>query len=309
MPAEVETMFSVREVPWHGLGTVVQEAPDSERALVLAGLDWEVVHRPVYVDGREVPEYKANVRSSDGRVLGIVSSKYTVVQNRQAFEFTDALLGMGVRYETAGSLRGGKVVWLLARLEEYREIQGDRIDPYLLFTNGHDGGHAVRVCVTPVRVVCMNTLNMAVSQASRMWSAFHVGDLEGKLHEARRTLDLTLRYLDGLEVLAGQLLGTDLPQYRWQRMVEELLPMPEDPTPVQRRNVETLREDLLARILAPDLARFRETGWAAVNAVADHVAHVAPLRETKTWRESRFARIAFGHPMLDRAVEMLVSRN
>ena len=115
----VQTMFSTRVAPWHGLGNVVQDAPNSEEALKLAGLDWEVTPSDVVVNGLIVPNYKANVRSDNGKVLGIVSDRYTIVQNREAFQFTDNLIGSGdVRYETAGALKDGRVVWMLASLEK-----------------------------------------------------------------------------------------------------------------------------------------------------------------------------------------------
>ena len=116
MAANVESMFYTREKPWHGLGTRVMSSPTSEDALILAGLNWKVLQEPVYTEKKEVIEgFKANVRDSDRKVLGVVSDRYKVVQNNEAFAFTDALLGEGVRYETAGSLNSGKSVWLLAR--------------------------------------------------------------------------------------------------------------------------------------------------------------------------------------------------
>ena len=146
MAANVETMFYTREKPWHGLGTGVAEAPHSADSLCLAGLDWKVVQEPVYTDaGKEIPGYKANVRDTDRRVLGVVTDRYKVVQNREAFAFTDALLGSGVRYETAGALQEGKKVWLLARLPHEYIISGERISPYLVFSNTHDASGAVRV--------------------------------------------------------------------------------------------------------------------------------------------------------------------
>lgn len=117
MAANVETMFYTREKPWHGLGTRVEEAPASADALRLAGLDWQVIQEPIFTDNEElISGYKANVRDSDRKVLGVVSDRYKIVQNQEAFSFTDTLLGNGVRYETAGSLQEGRKVWLLARL-------------------------------------------------------------------------------------------------------------------------------------------------------------------------------------------------
>ena len=106
MAAEVESMFYVRKAPWHGLGTKVEDAPTSEEALKLAGLNWDVWQEKIYTgDGIVVNDYYANIRSSDHKVLGVVSGRYQIVQNRDAFAFTDELLGKGVQYETAGSLK------------------------------------------------------------------------------------------------------------------------------------------------------------------------------------------------------------
>ena len=117
MAANVETMFYTREKPWHGVGPRVEEAPASADALRLAGLDWQVIQEPIFTDNEElISGYKANVRDSDRKVLGVVSDRYKIVQNQEAFSFTDTLLGNGVRYETAGSLQEGRKVWLLARL-------------------------------------------------------------------------------------------------------------------------------------------------------------------------------------------------
>lgn len=135
MAANVEKMFYVRETPWHGLGTKVMEAPASGEALKIAGLDWKVIQEPIYTTEKEPIEgFKVNVRDSDRRVLGVVSDRYKIVQNQEAFSFTDELLGEGVRYETAGSLQNGRKVWLLARMPHEYIISGERITPYLVFS-------------------------------------------------------------------------------------------------------------------------------------------------------------------------------
>ena len=175
MSANVETMFSVRETPWHGLGRIVMDAPASREALELAGLDWQVESRNIYSGtGAMIPGYRANVRSTDDAVLGVVSDRYRIVQNEEAFQFTDDLLGEGVTYETAGSLQGGKKVWMLAKLPEKYIIAGDEVTPYLVFFNSHDGSSGVKVAMTPVRVVCQNTLNLALNNAKRIWTARHL---------------------------------------------------------------------------------------------------------------------------------------
>ena len=103
MAANIENMFYTRETPWHGLGTRVEESPNSKEALTLAGLDWKVVQEPIYTSTKEpIIGYQANIRDLDRKVLGVVTNRYKVIQNHEAFAFTDSLLGEGVRYETAG---------------------------------------------------------------------------------------------------------------------------------------------------------------------------------------------------------------
>ena len=139
MSANVETMFYTRTKPWHGMGTCVEEAPDSKEALRVSGLDWNVIQQPIQTNnGLGIPGYRANIRESDRSVLGVVSDRYRIVQNEEAFQFTDDLLGEGVTYETAGSLQGGKKVWMLARLPRKYLIAGDQVVPYLVIFNSHD---------------------------------------------------------------------------------------------------------------------------------------------------------------------------
>ena len=162
------------------------EAPASEEALKIAGLDWKVLQEPIYTMGKEQIEgFKVNVRDTDRRVLGVVSDRYKIVQNQEAFSFTDELLGEGVRYETAGSLQNGRKVWLLARMPHEYIISGERITPYLVFFNSHDGSGAIKAALTPIRVVCQNTLNLALSTAKRSWSMIHTGNIQGKIQVQR----------------------------------------------------------------------------------------------------------------------------
>ena len=127
-----------------------------------------------------------------------MTDRYKVIQNQEAFAFTDELLGEGVRYETAGSLQGGRRVWLLAHMPHEYIISGERISPYLIFSNTHDGSGAIKVALTPIRVVCQNTLNLALSNAKRSWSMIHTGNIQNKLEEARDTLFMAENYMDSL---------------------------------------------------------------------------------------------------------------
>lgn len=305
MSANVETMFSVRETPWHGLGIVIENAPTSEDAIRLAGLDWNVVQRPVFTDEMEIiPGYKVNVRDTDGKILGMVTDRYRIVQNSEAFAFTDALLGEGVRYETAGSLASGKRVWMLARLEG-RQICEELVDPYLVFTNSHDGTGAIRVAITPVRVVCQNTLNLAMANASRTWSCVHKGDIKSKLDEALYTLSNANRYLNTLEEEFGELKLKKLSDDKLHDYIDMLLPVDEGDTDRKKRNIEDLRRDLTFRYYnAPDLMDTEKTMFRFINAVSDFATHATPKRMTENFRENRFMKTIDGNAIIDMAYKI-----
>ncbi|MGE4354225.1 MAG: DUF932 domain-containing protein [Oscillospiraceae bacterium] len=307
MSALVENMMYVkkseRDVPWHKLGRPVAEAPNSAEALRLAGLDWAVNPQDMYTNINGVmvkaPNCKANIRSSDNSILGVVTDRYTIVQNADAFAFTDDLIGGDVRYDTAGSLKNGRTVWMLAKMPSAK-IAGDTVEPYLCFTNSHDGSGAVRICMTPVRVVCNNTLNMALNSAKRQWSARHVGIMENKLDEARRSLELAERYMLELSVRAEQLANERMTDDEIRAIVETCFPV-EDPDNARTvANAGTQRDGFYACYMAPDIAKFLNTKWGVINAMSDYVGHSKPLRQTENYAENNWSRIMVGHPMLDK---------
>lgn len=307
MAANVETMFYVRETPWHGLGTRVMTAPDSREALLTAGLDWKVLQEPIYTDTEELIEgYKANVRDSDRRVLGVVTDRYKVIQNEEAFAFTDGLLGEGVRYETAGSLQGGRKVWMLAHMPHEYIISGEHISPYLLFSNTHDGSGAIKVALTPIRVVCNNTLNLALSTAKRSWSMIHTGDIKEKMQEAKNTLFMAEKYMDNLGREFENLRMKKITDKQVMDYIEVLLPLEDTSTPQQTKNMERLREDLKMRYFdAPDLKDVGKNAYRFINAVSDFATHAEPLRKTANYKENLFARTMEGNPLIDRAYQMV----
>lgn len=306
MAANVETMFSTREKPWHGLGKIVEEAPTSEEALKLAGLDWTVIQSPVYSSFGVVDGYKANIRDIDGATLGVVSDRYKVIQNKDAFAFTDALLGAGVRFETAGSLQGGKKVWLLARLPREYIIAGERISPYLVFSNTHDGSGAVRVAITPIRVVCNNTLNLALNTASRSFSMIHTGDIKGKVQEAKQTLFMADKYMEALGQEFEKLRKQHISDQQVKEYIELLLPIEENASAATVKNTMKLREDMKARYYdAPDLKEIGNTSYRFINAVSDFATHAEPIRRTQNYLENRFMKTYEGNPLIDKAYQLL----
>lgn len=307
MSANVESMFYVRKTPWHGLGTRVEEAPSSQEALILVGLNWNVVQKSIRAeDGIPVSGFQANIRDTDHQVLGVVTDHYRIVQNHEAFAFTDSLLGEGVTYETAGSLQSGRRVWVLAKLPQRYIISGDEITPYLVFMNAHDGTGAIKAAMTPIRVVCQNTLNLALSTAKRSWSTNHVGDIQGKLEDARYTLLYADLYMKELGKAIDQLNQQKISDRKVYEYIDALFPLADHASGQQKKNLCRMKEDVKTRYFdAPDLAYVGKNAYRFVNAVSDFATHARPLRERANYRENLFARTVDGNAMIDKAFELV----
>jgi phage/plasmid-like protein (TIGR03299 family) len=297
-----DTMYSVRERPWHGLGAVLDAYPTSiDDALEKAGLGWRVTHgdilvvkRTAWTDdlGIEHPAdlipargFKANLREDTGEVLGIVSDEYEVLENIDAFRFLDALIGSEMHFETAGSLWGGRRVWCLARLPEYVELGGDVSATYIYVANSHDGSMAVTAAVTPIRIVCANTLGAALRQAEhgvgaqRTFRFRHTGNLQAKFVAARQVLGMTIDYQKQFKALADRLAREPISTLSLERSVlRHLWTVDEDMGKVARANRERAIESVVAifrgRGSAGDTSgNSPGTKWVAFNAIAEHLDH------------------------------------
>jgi len=296
-----DQMFSVREVPWHGLGVVLDDYPKSiDEALDKAGLGWKVTHgdvlvvkTPEWTDdlGTKHPEelipakgFKANLREDTGEILGIVSDEYEVVDNRDAFRFLDALIGSELQFETAGSLWGGRRVWVLARLPEYIELGGDQSATYLYVANSHDGSMAVTAAATPIRIVCANTLGAALRQsergshAERTFRFRHTGNLRAKFAEARQVLGMAINYQTQFKALADRLALEAISDGALERRVLRHLWVTDDENLGRRarenreRSIERVLAIFRGRGIAGDTTgNSPGTKWTAYNAIAEHL--------------------------------------
>lgn len=293
-----------RFVPWHGLGTPVGDFMTSAEALEAAGLNWNVEARPVFTDnGIKIPGYVANTRDSDNSVLGIVSDKYKIVQNVDAFAFTDSLIGPECRYETAGSLRNGKSTFMLAKLPE-KKILGDEFGNYVCFTNTHDGTGAVKAAVTNVRVVCNNTLNLALSTAKRMWTCKHMGRMEDKLDEAQRVLELAVKYTDQLAIYAERAANITIDEAKTYEVLKQLFPISDDASDRMKKNNADAIRDFQNCLVTVDLSPFYGTVWGLINAASDYAYHRTPNRVTSTFQETRMSQAIHGCGLLDKVMEL-----
>lgn len=309
-------VFVTGEPPWHGLGTVIKQAATSQEAIVLAGLNWEVEQWPLITsrggEMKPIVNHLANVRADTQRVLGVVSRRYRLFQNAEAFDFMDALVGEKLAmFETAGSLADGRRIWLLARLPgEYRAAADDVVKPYVLLTNNHDGSGPLRMVPTTIRVVCQNTLLLALGEAGQTGVTIrHAGDLATRVAEARQKLGIISqrmqRFADELQLLStAPVRSSSLEEYFRHLSSRAVAPI-SDTRKAGQPQIDLIRrrrEDVLRQwhenFEHPTnaLTGMRHTWWGAYNAISQWTDHQKPYRGRgiHARRENRLNSIWFG---------------
>ncbi len=317
MPHEFESgVFTEGRPAWHGLGVVLpNEALDSTEALTYSGLaGWELTKQPIYVGNPEdgysqVPDHFAVTRATDGRPLGVVGHGYRVVQNEEAFAWADELLGgEGFHYKTAGSLRGGQTVWLLAQAPFQLDLPDSPVEMYLLLSSTHDGSGAVTAAVTPVRVVCMNTLRAALSRAQASYRIRHTSGAQARLAEAQRVLGLTRGAAERVRQRAEELASTRISDGDWRAFLHNLIPDPPD-SPHGQTRTTNVREEIDGIYHGHTFGQdaVRGTAWGAWQAVVAYNDHAMTSRRTRTSTaaETRFERILGGDNIGNRALALL----
>ncbi len=314
---EFETGVFAREKAWHGHGTVVEGALTTREAFEKSGLDWPggVQKRPLFTTHEEfdlnarpdslvevacirgddmrtqkilplpllVPDQHAVIRVMDNAILGTVGRGYQVIQNVAMFDFLDTLTAgenKVAKWESAGSLRGGRQVWALLNLPDSEIIVGkdDRLLPYLLVTNAHDGSAACRVIPTTVRVVCMNTLSAAVAgQFSDLAVTIrHTGDVSSKIAEAKRALAQAASMFGAFEKMANELATTLIDRDDFNSLVEQLFPTPEEGASAASVTRINNNRMLLAEAVVVEqklLAEPDMSMWVVLNGVTRFVDH------------------------------------
>lgn len=301
MPANVETMYSAVDTPWHRIGTVTDKAVNSEQAISHAGLDWTVSTRPLVTFSDEkgvndrlidVPDTFATVRDSDDTVLGVVGDRYKVVQNKECFNFLDTVVDDSeATYETAGSLNNGKIVWMMLNLGKEIKVDEDVTVPYLLMVNSHDGSTSVRGLPTPIRVVCSNTLRLALSSnAYKGFSFRHTQNVDGRIQQARTLLNLSYEYVDGFQEEMEKLLDTTVTDDMFYDVLENLMPLPmaKENNASQVSRVNQQRASIEKLWYEPEFANQQGTAWSLLNAVSNYEQWHSHLRGD-TSRDERIA--------------------
>lgn len=281
MPANIQSMAYAGETPWHGLGTKVDGLMTSADAIKAGGLDWHVTKLPVQYTFNGVVKETAgmfnNVRTDTGESLGVVGKRYQPLQNKDAFRFFDALVGVKeAMYETVGALGIGEKVWLLAKLPGYvQTTKEDITEKYLLLSNSHDGSSPVQVMFTPIRVVCQNTLNVALQ--GKKFSVRHSLSMGTKMEEAREFLGLVNAQYTMFETLSKKLLSTPVSTKGFENYLVRSGVVPSinegDEASTRAQNIMEEVSALFEGGKGTDLKGIRGTMWGAFNAVTEYVDH------------------------------------
>lgn len=289
MAHEVESMFSARVLPWHGLGVVTADVLTGREALVTAGLDWEVhlalLTAEVDEVPYEVPEMFATYRTRKGQtdILGVVGDNYTPVQNSELFNFGEALTSTGeAQWETAGSLRGGRVIFATAKLSREIVIAGDQHVPYLVMASSHDASMSMKAILTPVRVVCMNTLRLALARSRSAYTIRHTPNVQQYVAQAREALQMSWVYLDGFEAEVSKLVEQTVTDKQWNDLIAKLVPELESDSKRRATNVDQRRADITEVYRTDPACRpWVGTAWGALNGVNTWELWSAPIRKTE----------------------------
>ncbi|MDD2899824.1 MAG: DUF932 domain-containing protein [Desulfuromonadaceae bacterium] len=299
------SMFYVNEVPWHGLGKRLTEPATSAEAIKAANLDWEVTKRLLYVQKEEkhvpINDRFAIMRPAQGEeegdvVLGVVGKEYTPLQNVEAFAFFDHIVGKNAAiYHTAGALGQGERVWILAKLPETIRVVGDDItDKYLLLANSHDGSSAVQIKFTPIRVVCNNTLTVALSQGDSIRIP-HTKDVRIMLKQAEHALGFINQSYNDISQVFKAMASQKLTIERVREYLTKVFPAPRnlyDEYEYKRAlNNRDLAEMLFDQGVGNKMQGVEGTLWAAYNGVTELIDH----RQLKQTEDKRLNSIWFGN--------------
>lgn len=246
------------------------------------------------------------MRSDTKELLGIVSERYCVAQNKDVFAFADALIGNGrvpCTYETAGSLFNGRRVFMLVNMPKGK-IVGDEYQPYLCLSNAHDGSACLQIFLTGIRVVCNNTLSAALHTAKRKISIRHLSLMEQRKDEALRTMGAASKYFHDLERFALELAGKKV---RIGKVLDKLFPVNSDMSKRQR-NANAEVKDTIKRILKQkdDLQNVKGTAWGVYSAIADYRSNALPKRKTAAFAENKMAMFLDGDTVMKDAQDIIL---
>ena len=281
------------------------------------GLDWIVEQKPIaaqigekwvgFHDGEAIPTYKpipnhvANYRSDNGQLLGLVHPKdYKVVQNCDAFDFIDELSNF--TFEKVGMFNGGKKVFVVGKSNEQIAIDGsdDLVNFYLTFLHGHDGKSGIRFILCPVRMFCMNQLNLMLQSATFKYNIAHTGDIQFKLAQIQKAIADSRNYVTGLSQTIDTMINTKVSK-SIEQLTLELIPVEDNDTTLITSRKEEARQTIITLYNdKPDLQNYKGTQFGIISAVSDYISHAQPKRISHSTIDNTFIKNIEGSELLER---------
>lgn len=298
---KVEAMFAQHTKPWHKLGTMVDGAQTPLKALKLASMNWEVSKAPIHLGKIEIQDKAAIVRNDNGLYLGTVGCDYQPIQNKEQAQFIEALCGEGgAVVECCGALREGRrQFWTVKVPGELVIGKADSIERYLIVANGHDGSLAFRAFWSPIRVVCQNTLNIALKGAKDGVTIYHTKKATDRVKVARSVLGVASQYYETIGETFSKMLSKSLDNAEFKLYADEVLSLKDVPSSEIPEQTLKVRSQLIQNFnegIGVDLAG--KTVWGAYNAVTEYVSHQRQPRgkslSTSERQEKSFENIFFG---------------
>jgi len=294
--ANGQTAFaSARLSAWHQLGTITEQCMTADEIMTKAFLGgWKV--RKIDLQGVEVTDdgvkvidcpdkwmtVRTNIITNATEYLGVVGEDYQVVQNEQVADMLDKLVDeSGAHFETAGSLRGGRSVFVTMKLPESIRVAGvDDLELYLAATTSHDGTSALRVDATPVRIVCANTQRAAFDRTKGFYVFRHTSNVHSQIAQAREAMGLMWKYLDAFQAEADRMINETLTIGAFEKVVADLWPLADDASEQTKKNQRKRSATLRYLIRDADTqAAIKGTRWAGYQAITEYIDHYAPAKD------------------------------
>ena len=279
------------------------------------GLDWVVEQKQVYTQRPNtnpaihigtscydiLPNYVANYRSDNNQFLGMVHPKdYKVVQNCDAFDFIDELPNF--TFEKVGMFNGGKKVFVVGKSNEQIAIDGsdDLVNFYLTFLHGHDGKSGIRFILCPVRMFCMNQLNLMLQSATFKYNIAHTGDIQFKLAQIQKAIADSRNYVTGLSQTIDTMINTKVSK-SIEQLTLELIPVEDNDTTLITSRKEEARQTIITLYNdKPDLQNYKGTQFGIISAVSDYISHAQPKRISHSTIDNTFIKNIEGSELLER---------
>lgn len=298
------TTVITRQPSWSNIGKDVRSCTNMEQVLQASGLDYHVVMRPVYFGNEWADDNPHNeligryvtVREEDNHPYDVVSDKFEIIQNRDAFDFVN-YMGDEIIFEKAGETANG-MVYVIGKLPSV-SILGDTFTPHVLFRNGFSGKVKITAAICPLRIVCQNQFNFAFREAENTTTIRHVQNAPQKLEEAREVLKVSANYMQQLSLMAESYAAKKLSPTALDRVMDWMFPIEnrEQMNHYSLFRLEEARTRFAAAYNADNNGNFRGTAWGLINAYTDFLTHAPAMGKTATRFEGKFVKTTFGQPM------------